>query len=117
MGDFGGLEWLVIILLVLILFGAKKIPELARGIGQGISEFRRATGDIRDEIERGGNDYDRDRYNQQPRYDNSNANNNNNVNAAAPNVQNSNAATPENTENTENKSANSNATSNTDSKN
>jgi sec-independent protein translocase protein TatA len=37
---FGALEWVVIILIILLLFGAKKIPELARGLGQGISEFR-----------------------------------------------------------------------------
>lgn len=66
MGDFGGLEWLVIILLVLILFGAKKIPELARGIGQGISEFRRATTDIRREIENGANGYDQNTSYNQP---------------------------------------------------
>ncbi len=66
MGDFGGLEWLVIILLVLILFGAKKIPELARGIGQGISEFRRATSDIRREIENGSNGYNQNTSYNQP---------------------------------------------------
>lgn len=66
MGDFGGLEWLVIILLVLILFGAKKIPELARGIGQGISEFRRATSDIRREIENGANGYNQNTSYNQP---------------------------------------------------
>ena len=66
MGDFGGLEWLVIILLVLILFGAKKIPELARGIGQGISEFRRATSDIRREIENGANGYEQNNSYNQP---------------------------------------------------
>ncbi len=53
MGSFGGIEWLVIILVVLLLFGAKKIPELARGLGQGITEFRKASTDIRKEIEKG----------------------------------------------------------------
>ena len=52
MGSFGGMEWVVIILVVLLLFGAKKIPELARGVGQGINEFRRASNDIKKEIER-----------------------------------------------------------------
>lgn len=52
MGSFGGMEWVVIILAVLLLFGAKKIPELARGLGQGINEFRRASNDIKNEIER-----------------------------------------------------------------
>ncbi|MBP3193082.1 Sec-independent protein translocase subunit TatA/TatB [Natronogracilivirga saccharolytica] len=53
MGSFGGIEWLVIILVVLLLFGAKKIPELARGLGQGLTEFRKASSDIRKEIEKG----------------------------------------------------------------
>jgi sec-independent protein translocase protein TatA len=53
MGAIGGLEWVVIILVVLLFFGAKKIPELARGLGQGISEFKKATSNIRQEIEKG----------------------------------------------------------------
>jgi sec-independent protein translocase protein TatA len=53
MGAIGGFEWIVIILVVLLFFGAKKIPELARGLGQGISEFRKATNSIRAEIEKG----------------------------------------------------------------
>ncbi len=53
MGSFGGLEWIVIGLAVLLLFGAKRIPELARGLGQGIKEFRKASDDIRREIEEG----------------------------------------------------------------
>lgn len=53
MGSFGGIEILVIVLVVLLLFGAKKIPELARGLGQGITEFRKASTDIRRELEKG----------------------------------------------------------------
>lgn len=53
MGSFGGVEIAVIVLIILLLFGAKKIPELARGLGQGISEFRKASTDIRKEIENG----------------------------------------------------------------
>ncbi len=49
----GGLEWIIIALAVLLFFGAKKIPELARGLGQGISEFRKATTEIKKEIEKG----------------------------------------------------------------
>ena len=49
----GGFEWIIIILAVLLFFGAKKIPELARGLGQGISEFRKATTEIKKEIEKG----------------------------------------------------------------
>lgn len=49
----GGFEWIIIVLIVLLLFGAKRIPELARGLGQGINEFRKASNDIKREIERG----------------------------------------------------------------
>ena len=65
MGSFGGMEWVVIILVVLLLFGAKKIPELARGLGQGINEFRRASDDIKKEINRSTQDDDPDYHRQQ----------------------------------------------------
>ncbi len=43
LGSIGVKELLLILLIVLILFGAKKIPELARGLGNGLKEFRKAT--------------------------------------------------------------------------
>jgi sec-independent protein translocase protein TatA len=46
--NLGGPELIVILVLVLILFGAKKLPELARGLGQSMNEFRKA----RDEFDR-----------------------------------------------------------------
>lgn len=52
----GGFEWVLIVLAILLLFGAKRIPELARGLGQGIKEFRKASDDIRKEIDRGQRD-------------------------------------------------------------
>ncbi len=45
-----GSEIFIIVLAILILFGAKKIPEFAKGLGQGIKEFRKATQDIKKEI-------------------------------------------------------------------
>jgi sec-independent protein translocase protein TatA len=54
--NMGGSEIVLILLLVLIFFGAKKIPELARGLGRGIREFKDATKEIKDEIEDGLND-------------------------------------------------------------
>ena len=47
----GGWEWVIVLLAVLLLFGAKKIPELARGLGQGIKEFKKATKEVTDEIQ------------------------------------------------------------------
>ena len=42
----GGWEVVVIILAIVLLFGGKKIPELAKGLGQGIKEFKKATTDV-----------------------------------------------------------------------
>jgi len=53
-----GPEWLIIVLFVIIFFGAKKIPELARGLGKGIREFKDATKGVKDEIEEGLKDED-----------------------------------------------------------
>ena len=49
----GGQEMIFIFLALLLLFGAKKIPELARGLGKGIKEFKDATQDVRGSIEDG----------------------------------------------------------------
>jgi sec-independent protein translocase protein TatA len=49
-GNLGAGEIILILLVVLILFGAKKIPELARGIGKGMSEFKKGLKDVEDEI-------------------------------------------------------------------
>jgi len=50
----GGWEWILIVLLVLVFFGAKKIPELARGLGKGIREFKDATREIKRDIDKAG---------------------------------------------------------------
>jgi len=54
----GGPEVLLILLAVLLLFGAKKIPELARGLGKGIREFKDASKEIRREIDDASNSID-----------------------------------------------------------
>ena len=48
----GGWEVVLILAVVLILFGAKKLPELAKGLGTGIKEFKKATKDVSDEMHR-----------------------------------------------------------------
>jgi sec-independent protein translocase protein TatA len=52
MGNIGGQELFLILLVVLIFFGAKKLPELAKGLGQGIREFRKAARDVQEEVEK-----------------------------------------------------------------
>jgi len=49
-GNLGAGEVILIVLVVLLLFGAKKIPELARGIGKGMSEFKKGIKDVENEI-------------------------------------------------------------------
>lgn len=49
----GGGEWILIILVVVLLFGGKKIPELMRGLGNGIREFNDAKNKVKDEIQEG----------------------------------------------------------------
>lgn len=51
-GGLGTPEILLILLIILLLFGAKKIPEVMRGLGHGLREFRRATREATDEFER-----------------------------------------------------------------
>ena len=51
LGGLGGWEIMIILLVVLVFFGANKIPEIARGMGRGIREFKDATKEIKDEIE------------------------------------------------------------------
>jgi sec-independent protein translocase protein TatA len=55
----GGSEWILIILVVLLLFGGKKIPELMRGMGRGIREFQDAKNNVKQEIEDGMKEKDK----------------------------------------------------------
>jgi sec-independent protein translocase protein TatA len=49
MGNIGTTELILILLVVLVFFGSKKIPELAQGIGKGIREFKKATREVDDD--------------------------------------------------------------------
>lgn len=53
LGSLGGGEIFIVIFVVLLLFGGKKIPELMRGLGKGIREFNSARATIEDEIKEG----------------------------------------------------------------
>lgn len=50
MGSLGPFEIILIFLVILLIFGAKRIPEIARGLGKGIREFKDATSDIKREL-------------------------------------------------------------------
>ena len=54
--NLGGGEIILILALILILFGARKLPELAKGLGQGIKEFKKATREVTDELQSSVND-------------------------------------------------------------
>ena len=49
-GNIGMTELLVIFIVVMLLFGPKKIPELARGLGRGLQEFKKAAEDVKKEL-------------------------------------------------------------------
>jgi sec-independent protein translocase protein TatA len=49
-GNLGATEIVLILLVILIFFGARKIPELAQGLGKGMREFRKAAREIQDDI-------------------------------------------------------------------
>ena len=59
MFGLGGGEIVLILFIILLLFGAKKLPELAKGLGKGISEFKKASKDIKDEVEQTIDDEDK----------------------------------------------------------
>ena len=54
----GGSEWILILLVVLLFFGGKKIPDLMRGIGKGVREFNDAKEHVKNEIDAGMRDKD-----------------------------------------------------------
>ncbi len=54
LSNFGGPDLIIILLIVLVLFGAKKLPELAKGMGQAMREFQKAKDDFGDELHKAG---------------------------------------------------------------
>ena len=59
MGPLGFNEILIIAIIILLLFGGKKIPELMRGLGRGVREFNDAKNTVKKEIEEGATDKER----------------------------------------------------------
>ena len=56
LGPIGGPELIIIALIVLLLFGGKKIPELMKGLGKGVRNFKDGLKDVEDEINKDVND-------------------------------------------------------------
>jgi sec-independent protein translocase protein TatA len=54
LSNFGGPDLIIILLIVLVLFGAKKLPELAKGMGQAVKEFQKAKDEFSDELHNAG---------------------------------------------------------------
>jgi sec-independent protein translocase protein TatA len=54
-----GGEWIVILIIVLVLFGAKRLPELARSLGKAKNEFQKGAKDISEEINKSNGDGDK----------------------------------------------------------
>ena len=61
--SIGPVEIMLIFLVILLLFGAKKLPELARGLGKGIREFKNATKEVEDEFDKIEEDTDSNKKN------------------------------------------------------
>ena len=59
MFGLGGGEIILILFIILLLFGAKKLPELAKGLGKGINEFKKASNDIKDEVKKAADKEDK----------------------------------------------------------
>ena len=56
LGPLGTTEILIILLLVLLLFGARRLPELARSLGQGIREFRKSVKEVSEDVDENDSD-------------------------------------------------------------
>lgn len=65
--SLGAPEIILILFVVLIFFGAKKIPELAKGLGTGMREFRKAAREIQDDIEKDAKQIDTKKSDEEPK--------------------------------------------------
>ncbi len=69
LGPIGGPEMIMIFVVILLLFGAKKLPELARGVGKSMGEFKKAREEFEREITRSEEEVRRDDSNKQAKRD------------------------------------------------
>lgn len=67
MGAIGGIEILVILVIALVIFGPKKLPEMGRSLGKAIREFKSAGNDIKDELNRTVNETETDKRDKTPK--------------------------------------------------
>ncbi len=63
----GGIEILVILVIALVVFGPKKLPEMGRSLGKAIREFKSAGNDIQDELNRAANETESDKRDKTPK--------------------------------------------------
>ncbi len=63
----GGIEILVILVIALVVFGPKKLPEMGRSLGKAIREFKSAGNDIQDELNRAANETEADKRDKTPK--------------------------------------------------
>lgn len=54
LSNLAGPDLIIVLLIILVLFGAKRLPDLARGMGQAVKEFQKAKDDFTDELHRSG---------------------------------------------------------------
>ncbi|HET7631960.1 MAG TPA: twin-arginine translocase TatA/TatE family subunit, partial [Gemmatimonadaceae bacterium] len=55
-GNMGIMEWTIVLVIVLVLFGARRVPEIGASIGKGIREFKKSMNDVRDQVTDAAND-------------------------------------------------------------
>ncbi|HEY5219499.1 MAG TPA: twin-arginine translocase TatA/TatE family subunit [Gemmatimonadaceae bacterium] len=49
-GNFGFMEWMIVLVIVLVLFGAKRVPEIGASLGKGIREFKKSINDVQNHV-------------------------------------------------------------------
>ena len=60
MGGIGGMEIFIILVVALVIFGPKKLPEMGRSLGKALREFKSAGSDLQDELTKAANEIDKE---------------------------------------------------------